>query len=101
MSGVPLVAVFGCSAGWSRVLKGDMPSSFGETFLTLGSSTVIAPAWDAEVTATAQWAEHFFEAWSRFGWPSALSGAYATRALYEDSFPIEHYGAITLRGDWL
>ncbi|MGO9081071.1 MAG: CHAT domain-containing protein [Streptosporangiaceae bacterium] len=101
LSKVPLVALFGCSAGWSRVLKGDVPSSLGETFLTLGSSAVIAPAWDADVTAVAAWAERFFYAWSRLGWPVALSSAFATRALCEDSWPAEKYGAITIRGDWL
>lgn len=101
LSGVPLVVLFGCSAGWSRVVKGDVPSSLGQTFLTLGSSTVIAPAWDAEVGVTTRWATHFFEAWARFRWPAALSAAYATRTLYEDSIAAELYGAITLRGDWL
>lgn len=98
---IPLIALFGCSAGWARVLKGDLPSSFAEAFLTLGASTVIAPAWDCEVEASARWGERFFEAWSRFGWPAALSGAYASRTLYEDSVPMEHFGAFTLRGDWL
>lgn len=98
---IPLIALLGCSAGWSRILKGDVPSSFGEVFLTLGAATVIAPGWDAEVAATARWAELFFEAWARFEWPAALAGAYATRTLYEESFPVERYGAITLRGDWL
>jgi hypothetical protein len=101
LSNVPLMVLFGCSAGWSRVVKGDIPSSFGQTLLTLGSSTVIAPAWDADVKITARWAALFFEAWSRFQWPAALGAAYATRTLYDDSIPMEHYGAIVLRGDWL
>ena len=101
VSRVPLVALFGCSAGWSRVGKGDVPASLGEVFLSVGSAAVVAPAWDAEVGATAAWAEHFFHAWSGLGWPVALSGAYASRALYEDGVPMERYGALTTRGDWL
>ncbi|MEV2224428.1 CHAT domain-containing protein [Nocardia vinacea] len=101
LSGVPLVALFGCSAGWSRLVRGDVPSSFGQAFLTVGSSTVVAPSWDAEVGTSAQWARYFFTAWSKFRWPAALSATYATDLLHRSGVPVEHYGAFTLRGDWL
>lgn len=96
-----LVALLGCSAGWSRVLAGDEPASLAETMLQLGAPSVIAPLWDSPYGATRAWALAFTRAWAREGQPKALAARSAQLALEADGMGPERCGVLTLRGDWL
>ena len=95
-----LVCLLGCSAGLGRVLQADEPASLAETFLKLGSSSVIAPMWDAHIKPTRQWILRFLDSWLRDGKPKALAARDATGALL-DSYGPQFAGVLTLRGDWL
>jgi hypothetical protein len=95
-----LVALLGCSAGWSRMLEGDEPASVAQTFLQLGTPTVAAPLWDSRYDATRDWSEAFFDEWTR-GAPKALAARHALGLLHDDGQGPERYGCLALRGDWL
>ncbi|GLH98858.1 CHAT domain-containing protein [Phytohabitans aurantiacus] len=95
-----LVCLLGCSAGSGRLLQADEPASLAESFLKLGSPSVVAPMWDAHVDATYEWMACFFEAWIQRGKPKALAGRDATAEVSTRYGP-ERAGVLTLRGDWL
>jgi CHAT domain-containing protein len=99
-SGTDLVCLLGCSAGSGRVLQADEPASLAETFLKLGSATVIAPMWDAHIEPSGAWITRFFEAWLREGKPKAFAARDATAEALRSYGP-QLAGVLTLRGDWL
>jgi CHAT domain-containing protein len=96
-----LVLLLGCSAGSGRVLQADEPASLAETFLHIGASSVIAPMWDTDISATSQWAQAFAHSWVGTERPTALAAMDASRALSDDGYGIERFGALTVRGDWI
>jgi hypothetical protein len=98
-----LVALLGCSAGRGRVSQGDEPASLAETFLHIGAPSVIAPMWDADLTATREWIREFFSGWVERGYPKALAARYASQRMHASSGgdSPQKDGALTLRGDWL
>lgn len=96
-----LVALLGCSAGLGRTLVGDEPASVAESFLHIGTASVIAPLWDTDVQATSVWMGRFFGGWRGEGLCKAVAARDATRAMHADGWRPEHYGALTLRGDWV
>ncbi|MEP7299996.1 MAG: CHAT domain-containing protein [Caldimonas sp.] len=98
-----LVMLLGCSAGWGRVLQGDEPASLAETWLKIGSASVLAPMWDAPIAAVQQWTEAFLEGWIDLDLPKALAMRRAMRRMLEGPFGSapERLGVMALRGDWL
>jgi hypothetical protein len=101
ISATDLVALLGCSAGLGRTLVGDEPASVAESFLHIGTASVIAPLWDTDVHATGDWMGRFFGGWRGEGLSKAVAARDATRAMHADGWRPEHYGALTLRGDWV
>lgn len=99
-SDAELVCLLGCSAGSGRVLQADEPASMAESFLRLGTASVIAPMWDSHVSACGEWMRCFLRAWISNGKPKAIAARDATSLLMNDYGP-ERAGVLTLRGDWL
>lgn len=99
-SDAELVCLLGCSAGSGRVLQADEPASMAESFLRLGTASVIAPMWDSHVSACGEWMRCFLRAWISDGKPKAIAARDATSLLMNDYGP-ERAGVLTLRGDWL
>lgn len=99
-SDAELVCLLGCSAGSGRVLQADEPASMAESFLRLGTASVIAPMWDSHVSACAEWMQCFLSAWISGGKPKALAVRDAT-SLMMNKYGPERAGVLTLRGDWL
>lgn len=97
-----LVVLLGCSAGFGRVRQGDEPASLAETFLRVGAPSVVAPQWDSDIDAAADWARHFLAGWVRDGLPKAFAAreAYRKTETTFNGHP-EKFGVMALRGDWL
>lgn len=97
-----LVVLLGCSAGFGRVRQGDEPASLAETFLRVGAPSVVAPLWDSDIDAAADWARHFLAGWVRDGLPKAFAAreAYRKTEITFNGHP-EKFGVMALRGDWL